>query len=63
VPEADRQANVLRANAAHIESHAEPEATATALAAELKLMASWLGLSAVEVEPKGALSRTLKALL
>lgn len=60
---ADRQANVLRANAAHIETHAEPEATATALAAELKLMASWLGLSAVEVEPKGALSRTLKALL
>jgi uncharacterized protein len=60
---ADRQANVLRANAAHIETHADPRATGTALAGELQLMAQWLGLGGVETGPKGNLMRELKASL
>ena len=57
---ADRQNGVLRANAIHIEPHAEPAATAAALAGELRLMAGWLGLPAVEAGPKGNLARQLK---
>ncbi|MBC8038742.1 MAG: YcaQ family DNA glycosylase [Rhizobiales bacterium] len=57
---ADRQAGVLRANAAHLEPHAEMEATATALAAELRLMAGWLGLPSVETGSRGNLARALK---
>jgi uncharacterized protein YcaQ len=60
---ADRQAGVLRANAAHFESHAEPRETAVALAGELRLMARWLGLDGVEAGPKGNLARTLRAAL
>ncbi len=58
---ADRQAGVLRANAAHLEPHAEPAPTAAALAGELRLMAQWLGLERVEAGPKGNLARALKA--
>ncbi|WP_373504283.1 winged helix-turn-helix domain-containing protein [Aestuariivirga sp.] len=60
---ADRQAGVLRANAIHHESHAEPGETAEALAAELKLMALWLGLSGVEAGAKGNLARALRQAL
>ena len=58
---ADRQAGVLRANAAHIEPHADPEQTASAMADELRLMAGWLGLQSVEAGPRGNLARQLKA--
>ncbi len=57
---ADRQAGVLRANAAHLEAHADPEVTAGALAGELRLMAGWLGLGSVEAGPRGNLARALK---
>ncbi len=60
---ADRQAGVLRANAAHLEPHAEPGATAEALAAELRMMAGWLKLEGLEVGAKGNLAHPLKAAL
>ncbi len=60
---ADRQAGVLRANASHHEAHADGEETARALAGELRLMAGWLGLSAVAVGEAGNLARPLKATL
>ena len=60
---ADRQANVLRANAAHLEPHADPQVTGEALAGELHLMAQWLGLAGVETGPKGNLMRELKSCL
>jgi uncharacterized protein len=58
---ADRQAGVLRANAAHLEPHAQAEPVAVALAEELRLMARWLGLDGVETDLKGNLARALKA--
>ncbi len=54
----DRKAGVLVVQA----SHAEPWATGatpTRLAAELKLMAGWLGLECVRVEKKGDLAHAL----
>jgi uncharacterized protein len=60
---ADRQAGVLRANATHIELHADPAETAEALSNELLLMSHWLGLNGVEVGAKGNLARQLKAAL
>lgn len=57
---ADRQAGVLRANAAHLEPHAEAEPVAAALAGELRLMARWLGLETIEAGAKGNLARALK---
>ncbi len=60
---ADRQASTLRANAIHLEPHADPQDTATALAAELRLMAGWLGLEHVEAGSRGNLARHLKAAL
>ncbi len=60
---ADRQAGVLRANASHLELHADAGETAEALGNELLLMAQWLGLSGVEVGTKGNLARHLKAAL
>lgn len=60
---ADRQAGILRANAAHFESHAEPRETAAALAGELRLMARWLGLDGIEAGAKGNLARALRAAL
>jgi hypothetical protein len=60
---ADRQENVLRANAAHLEPHADEAETAEALASELRLMAQWLGLERVEPGPRGNLARALKAAL
>ena len=60
---ADRQAGVLRANATHLEPHADAKETAEALSNELLLMASWLDLEGVEAGPKGNLARHLKAAL
>jgi uncharacterized protein YcaQ len=56
---ADRQAGVLRVQAAW----REPDATADTparLAGELRRMAGWLGLEGVEVVGKGDLSAALK---
>jgi uncharacterized protein YcaQ len=55
---ADRQAGVLRVQAAHAEPHAPPEA-GEALRAELERMAAWLGLGGVAVEPRGDLAPVL----
>jgi uncharacterized protein len=60
---ADRQAGVLRANASHLEPHADAAETAETLSNELLLMAGWLGLNGVEVGAKGNLARHLKAAL
>ncbi len=58
---ADRQSGVLRANAIHHEPHANPAETAQALAAELHLMKSWLGLEGLQAGNQGNLARALKA--
>jgi len=55
---ADRKAGVLVAQAAHAEPWADAE-TAPALATELRLMAGWLGLRSVRVEPRGDLAAAL----
>ena len=55
---ADRQAGVLRVQAAHAEAGA-PDETAEALRAELECMAGWLGLDGVAVEPRGDLAPRL----
>jgi uncharacterized protein YcaQ len=57
---ADRKAGKLVVQAAHAEPEANAE-TPAALAAELRLMAGWLGLDAVKVEPKGDLAGDLAA--
>lgn len=53
---ADRQAGVLRVRAAHREDTADPGEVAPELAAELELMAEWLGLSGVQVQDRGDLA-------
>ena len=57
---ADRQSGVLRANAIHLEQHANMEETAGALATELHLMAGWLGLTSVQAGSRGNLAHALK---
>jgi hypothetical protein len=57
----DRQAGVLRVQAAHLESGADAEAVAPALAAELAAMAGWLGLGSVAVNGRGDLAGRLAA--
>ena len=59
---AERKAGVLRVQASHAEPWATPE-TPARLAAELKLMAGWLGLDRVVVEPRGDLARALAGAL
>ena len=59
---ADRQAGVLRVQAAHGEGGAAADAW-EALAAELRLMAEWLGLGGVEVAERGDLAAPLRAIL
>lgn len=58
----DRQAKVLRVQAAHAEPDAGPD-TPERLAVELKRMAGWLGLDAVEAVQKGDLAAPLKQAL
>ena len=57
---ADRAARTLLAQAAHLEPGADQGAVAPALAAELRTMASWLGLDAVTVQPRGDLAEGLR---
>ena len=59
---ADRARGVLRVNSAWIEATATDRRTEVAaeLAAELAVMAGWLGLSAVEVLPRGDLAPDLQ---
>lgn len=57
---ADRKAGVLRVLSAHRETAANA-ATPSALAAELRLMAGWLGLSGVAVAASGDLAPALAA--
>jgi len=55
----DRKAGRLLVKAAHAEPGA-PEDTAAALAAELRLMAQWLGVHDIEVDEKGDLAAPLR---
>jgi uncharacterized protein YcaQ len=55
---ADRKALALLVQAAHAEPWATPD-TAARLAAERTLMAGWLGLERVQVQPRGDLARAL----
>jgi uncharacterized protein YcaQ len=57
---ADRKAGLLRVLSAHGEPKAN-SATASALAAELRLMAAWLGLAGVAVAASGDLASALAA--
>jgi uncharacterized protein YcaQ len=56
---ADRKAGVLRVAAAHLEAGADAGRVALELAAELRIMAGWLALGDVAVEPRGALAGDL----
>ncbi len=58
---ADRQAGVLRVQAAHLEPGAAADATADALATELALLALWLQLKGVTVVQRGNLAPTLQS--
>jgi uncharacterized protein len=55
----DRQAGVLRVQAAHLEPGHDPEHVGEELCAELALAACWLGLDAVEVVLRGNLAAPL----
>ena len=57
---ADRKAGVLRALGTFLEEGQDPTRVAAELAAELQLMADWLGLSEVHVSSKGNLSGALR---
>jgi len=57
---ADRKAGLLLVHAAFAEPGA-PAETAAELAAELRSLADWLGLSGIEVSPRGDLSGALRA--
>lgn len=61
---ADRAAGVLQVQSAWIEAGAEPRRAevASRLHGELRLMADWLGLEDVAVQPRGTLSRDLAAI-
>ena len=58
---AERKTGILRVAAAHLEPGAKADKTAHELAAELALMAGWLGLSAIAVDPKGSLAEALRS--
>ena len=60
---ADRKAGVLRIPAAYAEPGADLPAAGAALAGELREMAAWLGLSAVEIAPSGNLAGATRAAL
>lgn len=55
----DRAEGVLRVRAAHLEPGCQAADVIAPLGAELALMARWLGLASVAVEPRGDLARPL----
>ncbi len=57
---ADRKAGTLRAAATYLEKGCDGDVVASALAAELALMAGWLGLARVTVDERGDLAGVLK---
>ena len=59
----DRAEGVLRVLSAHVEAGSEREESAGPLAAELRLMAQWLGLKGITVANSGDLARQLKRAL
>ena len=59
---ADRQRKALLVQASYAEAAAPPD-TVEELAAELWLLAAWLGLERVEVRPRGDLARPLAAVV
>jgi uncharacterized protein YcaQ len=60
---ADRKAGVLRIPSAWLEPSADQDETAVALAAELRRLAGWLGLTAVEPPQRGDFAGPLTAAL
>lgn len=60
---ADRKAGILRVPGAYCEDVEDPTEVAAALAPELELMASWLGLGGVAVARKGNLATRLRSRL
>jgi uncharacterized protein YcaQ len=60
---ANRQAKVLEVKAAHLEPPAKAAPTARALAKELRLVAKWLALDSISIEPKGDLAPPLAQLI
>jgi uncharacterized protein YcaQ len=60
---AERKAGVLRVAAAHLEPNVKAERAAPELAEELGVMAEWLGLSAIAVDPKGNLAAALASVV
>ena len=60
---AERPPRRLRVRAAYVEPRVPPAGVAVPLAAELKTMASWLGLDEVAVDRRGNLARPLGAAL
>lgn len=59
----DRSEKTLRVLAAFGERHTPPSQVAPALAAELRTLAAWLGLSRIRVARRGDLARALAAAL
>lgn len=53
---ADRQASILQVLATHSEPDSDGDAACQPLAAELRLMAHWLGLEQIAVAPRGDLA-------
>lgn len=58
---ADRARETLHVLAAHGEEGIATGAVAEALAAELRLMAEWLGLEAIKIHPRGDLAPALRS--
>jgi uncharacterized protein YcaQ len=58
---ADRSRGVLLVNAAWIEPEQDRDRVANDLRAELEVMAEWLGLSDVQILPRGDLALALAA--
>lgn len=56
---ADRAAGILRVLASHGEADADAGTTLEPLAAELKLLAHWLGLQRITIAPRGDLAGSL----
>jgi uncharacterized protein len=56
---ADRAAGMLRINSAWLEPDQDPTTVAVELASELRTTAGWLGLSGVQVQPRGDLAPPL----